>query len=70
MRRRRVVAAVRGAAVVVRDDCDIRAEVYVSVPEDEIAGCTLKRALLSLVTVKVTVCVCSSAVGPGLMLEA
>jgi hypothetical protein len=42
------------------------AGVKVSVPLALIAGCTLKRALLLFVTVKLTVCVDSSA-GPELM---
>ena len=46
------------------------AVVYVSVPLLEIAGCTLNRALLSFVTVKVSVWLASSAVGPALMLDA
>ena len=44
--------------------------VYVSVPLLEIAGCTLNSALLSFVTVNVTVWLASSAVGPALMPEA
>src|SRR5947207_8659330 len=38
------------------------ADVYVSVPLDETAGCTLNSALLLFVAVKVTVCLLSSGV--------